>query len=127
MGPEDRTDHLCYAFLALHTTRGREMRWDLLIILVGILLLVAMVLTLLYGREYSRHGYGWAPPHPSSPLGPCPASGSQGSLPAPVVVASWPPTQDRVTSLRPGVDPTVQIIKFRVPPPGQIINDLGAA
>lgn len=34
------------------------MRFDLLMIAIGLLLIVAMVLTLLFGREYSRHGYG---------------------------------------------------------------------
>ena len=34
------------------------MRFDLLIIAIGLLLIVAMTLTLLFGREYSRHGYG---------------------------------------------------------------------
>ncbi len=34
------------------------MRFDLLMIVVGLLLIVAMALTLLFGREYSRHGYG---------------------------------------------------------------------
>ena len=34
------------------------MRFDLLMIGIGLLLLVAMILTLLFGREYSRHGYG---------------------------------------------------------------------
>ena len=34
------------------------MRFDLLIIAIGLLFLVAMTLTLLFGREYSRHGYG---------------------------------------------------------------------
>ena len=34
------------------------MRFDLLMIVIGLLLLVAMTLTLLFGREYSRHGYG---------------------------------------------------------------------
>jgi len=34
------------------------MRLDLLMIIIGLLLLVAMTLTLLFGRDYSRHGYG---------------------------------------------------------------------
>ncbi len=34
------------------------MRFDLLMIVIGLLLLVAMTLTLLFSREYSRHGYG---------------------------------------------------------------------
>ena len=34
------------------------MRFDLLMIAIGLLLLVAMTITLLFGREYSRHGYG---------------------------------------------------------------------
>jgi hypothetical protein len=34
------------------------MRFDLLMIAIGLLLIIAMVLTLLFGREYSRHGYG---------------------------------------------------------------------
>jgi hypothetical protein len=34
------------------------MRFDLLMIAIGLLLLVAMILTLFFGREYSRHGYG---------------------------------------------------------------------
>ena len=38
------------------------MRLDFIIITVGILLTVAMVLTLLFGKEFSRHGYGHASP-----------------------------------------------------------------
>jgi hypothetical protein len=34
------------------------MRVDMLMIAIGLLLIVAMVLTLLFGREYSLHGYG---------------------------------------------------------------------
>lgn len=34
------------------------MRLDFIIIAIGILLAVAMVLTLLFGKEFSRHGYG---------------------------------------------------------------------
>lgn len=37
------------------------MRFDLLMIIMGVVLILAMALTLLYGREYSRHGYGSAP------------------------------------------------------------------
>jgi len=37
---------------------GKLMRLDYFIIMIGILLAVAMVLTLLYGKEYSLHGYG---------------------------------------------------------------------
>lgn len=45
------------------------MRVDLLIFVIGLLLLVAMVLTLVFGREYSRHGYGSVVPEPEmSPL-----------------------------------------------------------
>ena len=38
------------------------MRLDFIIIALGILLVVAMLLTLLYGKEYSRHGYGQVMP-----------------------------------------------------------------
>lgn len=34
------------------------MRFDLIITILGLILLAAMILTLLYGKEYSRHGYG---------------------------------------------------------------------
>jgi hypothetical protein len=34
------------------------MRLDFFLIIIGILLAVAMVLTLLYGKPYSLHGYG---------------------------------------------------------------------
>ena len=34
------------------------MRIDIVMIILGILLLVAMALTLFYGKEMSRHGYG---------------------------------------------------------------------
>lgn len=36
------------------------MRFDLLLIVIGLILIAAMALTLIYGREYSRHGYGGA-------------------------------------------------------------------
>jgi hypothetical protein len=42
------------------------MRIDVLMIILGLLLLAAMVLTLLYGKEYSRHGYGFSIPKQSS-------------------------------------------------------------
>lgn len=34
------------------------MRIDILLIIIGLLLIAAMTLTLLYGKENSRHGYG---------------------------------------------------------------------
>jgi hypothetical protein len=34
------------------------MRLDFFLIIIGILLAVAMVLTLLFGKQYSLHGYG---------------------------------------------------------------------
>lgn len=34
------------------------MRFDLFIIILGLILIGAMVLTLLFGKEFSRHGYG---------------------------------------------------------------------
>lgn len=37
------------------------MRFDLLIIILGLILIAAMLLTLLFGKEYSRHGYGATP------------------------------------------------------------------
>ena len=59
MSPEDWTIHICYAFSkATMTWWGELMRLDFFIIIIGILLVVAMVLTLLYGGKYSRHGYG---------------------------------------------------------------------
>jgi hypothetical protein len=53
-------------------TKRHLMRVDLLIIAIGLLLAVAMALTLLFGREYSLHGYGSVVPHPkeSTPLVP---------------------------------------------------------
>ena len=103
------------------------MRFDLFIILVGILLLVAMALTLLYGREHSRHGYGRAPLQPSSPQQAHTVAGSKGALAAQLAALSGPSTQDRVAALRPGVDPSVQVIQFREPPPRQVVDDLGTA
>ena len=38
------------------------MRLDFILFALGILLAVAMVLTLLYGKKHSRHGYGQALP-----------------------------------------------------------------
>jgi hypothetical protein len=37
------------------------MRLDFLMIAIGFLLIVAMILTLLFGKEFSRHGYGAGP------------------------------------------------------------------
>jgi hypothetical protein len=34
------------------------MRFDVLLIVIGLILIAAMTLTLIFGREYSRHGYG---------------------------------------------------------------------
>ena len=34
------------------------MRFDLFMVILAILLLAAIVLTLLFGREHGRHGYG---------------------------------------------------------------------
>ncbi len=38
------------------------MRLDLLMTILGLLLLLAMILTLIFGREYSSHGYGKSAP-----------------------------------------------------------------
>ena len=38
------------------------MRLDFMIIAIGILLAIAMVLTLLFGKQFSRHGYGHVSP-----------------------------------------------------------------
>ena len=63
MGPEERSMHICYAFIKLAATRqGESMRLDFIIIAIGILLAMAMVLTLLFGKEFSRHGYGHVAP-----------------------------------------------------------------
>jgi hypothetical protein len=65
MGPDERTLHTCKTFIyRKHKETLKKghietvMRFDLLMIVIGLLLLVAMTLTLLFGREYSRHGYG---------------------------------------------------------------------
>ena len=61
--------HICYAFTKRATIRkGESMRLDLIIIAIGILLAVAMVLTLLFGKEFSRHGYGRVTPFEHKPL-----------------------------------------------------------
>jgi len=46
---------------------SESMRLDLFIIIIGILLAVAMALTLIYGKPYSLHGYGTKPPAPQHP------------------------------------------------------------
>ena len=52
--------HVCYTSLKRIINRaGKLMRLDFFLIIIGILLAVAMVLTLLYGKEYSRHVYGF--------------------------------------------------------------------
>ncbi len=43
------------------------MRLDLLMTILGLLLVLAMILTLIYGREYSRHGYGKTAPTSGAP------------------------------------------------------------
>ena len=48
------------------------MRVDLLVIFLGLILIIAMVLTLLFGREYSRHGYGAVPRAPTGTPLTCP-------------------------------------------------------
>jgi len=61
MGPEERVIHVCYTFLKRKPTinrAGKLMRLDFFLIIIGILLAVAMVLTLLYGKQHSLHGYG---------------------------------------------------------------------
>ena len=61
MGPEERVIHVCYTFLKCKPTinrAGKLMRLDFFLIIIGILLAVAMVLTLLYGKQHSLHGYG---------------------------------------------------------------------
>ncbi len=59
MRPEKRTCHICYAFLKRTSIfAGEPMRLDFLLIMIGILLAAAMVLTLVYGKEHSLHGYG---------------------------------------------------------------------
>jgi len=63
-------NHVCYTSLKrTNNWAGRLMRLDFFLIIIGILLAVAMVLTLLYGKPYSLHGYGSKLPatqvHPS--------------------------------------------------------------
>ena len=43
------------------------MRFELFIVILGILLILAMILTLLFGKEHGRHGYGVVNPHPQGP------------------------------------------------------------
>jgi hypothetical protein len=43
------------------------MRLDFIIIAIGILLAIAMVLTLLFGKQFSRHGYGHVLPVKNQP------------------------------------------------------------
>lgn len=43
------------------------MRFDLLMMALGLLLLLAMILTLFFGRDHSRHGYGLLPPKQIEP------------------------------------------------------------
>ncbi len=51
--------HVCYTSLKqIINWAGKLMRLDFFLIIIGILLAVAMVLTLLYGKPYSLHGYG---------------------------------------------------------------------
>lgn len=38
------------------------MKVDWIIIILGIALLLAIILTVIYGKEYGRHGYGLTPP-----------------------------------------------------------------
>jgi len=70
MRPDERTCHICYAFLKRAIIFvGDPMRLDFLLIMIGILLAAAMVLTLLYGKERSLHGYGAnSPVTPNRPL-----------------------------------------------------------
>jgi hypothetical protein len=49
------------------------MRLDFFIIVIGILLAVAMVLTLVYSKPYSRHGYGTTLPVTQVDSAGCPA------------------------------------------------------
>ena len=59
MSPEERSNHICYAFVKRTITlKGEPMRLDFLLIMIGILLAAAMALTLIYGKERSLHGYG---------------------------------------------------------------------
>jgi hypothetical protein len=60
MGPEKRKVHNLLCFHNPDTLhRGGELkRLDFILVALGILLAVAMVLTLLYGKKHSRHGYG---------------------------------------------------------------------
>ena len=58
MSPEERTLHICYAFKQEKTSERQHMRFDLFLVILGVLLALAIVLTLLFGKEHSRHGYG---------------------------------------------------------------------
>ena len=107
------------------------MRFDLLIIAIGLLLIVAMTLTLLFGREYSRHGYGAIVPgnkEGATIIGLAPVFFDFPRATLRVPRSSLRPSlQNRKPFLGPGINPTVQVVNLRVALPGQIINDLGAA
>ena len=79
-------------------------RW-LLILMAA--LLIAMAVTLLYGRGRSRHGYGllqWSPQRHVPTL-----------------------AHNRVALRRPGVDPAIQVVNLSIPPPRQEVEHLGTA
>ena len=68
MSPEERPSHICYAFLKRTITlKGEPMRLDFFLIMIGILLAAAMILTLIYGKEHSLHGYGTNSPFTQDP------------------------------------------------------------
>ena len=55
--------HVCYTSLKRTINCSvKFIRLDFFLIIIGILLAVAMVLTLLYGKPYSLHGYGFKLP-----------------------------------------------------------------
>jgi len=90
------------------------MRFDVFMLFLAILLLAAIVLTLLFGKEHGRHGYG--DQNTGTPGQDSYADGPLG-----------PPLQNREATLCPRINPTAQVVELGVTLAGQVIDGLGAA
>ena len=83
------------------------MRIDLFMVALAIILITAMALTLLFGKERGRHGYGVVLPYDRAQLIATQSPSQSLDFGTTRLVALRTTTQDRVTFLRPRVNPAI--------------------
>ena len=83
------------------------MRIDIFMVVLAIILIAAMALTLLFGKERGRHGYGVVIPYARAQLIATQTTTQPLDIGATHLVALRTTSQDRVTFLSPRVNPAI--------------------